>query len=50
MKVKADLKRNIAASIKNNIDGYGSYMFGVNIADFGNSNKFTYGAQLEVNL
>ena len=50
MKVRADLRRNLAVSVKNNIEGYGNYIFGVNVADFGSNNKFTYGAQVELNL
>jgi hypothetical protein len=45
-KVKADLARNVSASIKNNIEGYGNYIFGVNVSDFGAGNQFSYGAQL----
>jgi len=50
VKAKVDLNRNLALSVKNNIEGYGSYLFGVNVSDFGNNNKFTYGAQVELNL
>lgn len=50
IKIKGDLNRNFAASIKNAIPGYGSYMFGVNIHDFGGANRFTYGIQLDLNL
>ena len=46
VKVKADLNRNVAVSVKNNIEGYGNYIFGVNVADFGNGNRFTYGVQM----
>ena len=50
VKVRADLRRNLAVSVKNNIEGYGNYIFGVNVADFGSNNRFTYGAQVELNL
>lgn len=50
VKLKADLQRNINVSVKNNIVGYGSYLFGVNISELGGANRFSYGAQLELNL
>jgi hypothetical protein len=50
VKIKADLERNISASIKKTIEGYGQYIFGVNIHDFGGNNKFTYGLQLDLNI
>lgn len=49
-KLRADLNRTLAVAIKNNIEGYGSYTFGVNVNDFGQANKFSYGVQLELNL
>jgi len=36
--------------VKNNISGYGNYIFGVNIADFGRANRFSYGLQLDLNI
>jgi len=50
IKIKADLNRNFAASIKNAIIGFGNYTFGVNIQDFGGANRFTYGVQLDLNI
>jgi hypothetical protein len=38
IKIKADLKRALNVSVKNNIPNYGSYIFGVGVKDFGNSN------------
>jgi len=49
-KLRADLNRTLAAAIKNNIEGYGSYTFGVNVSDFGQGNRFSYGVQLDLNL
>ena len=49
-KLRADLNRTLAVAIKNNIEGYGSYIFGVNVNDFGQGNRFSYGVQLELNL
>jgi len=49
-KVKGDLERNLAFSIKNNIKGYGNYIFGVHVADFGKGNRFSYGVQVELNF
>ena len=50
IKLKADINRNLGVSIKNPISGFGSYIFGVNVSDFGGANKFTYGVQLDLNL
>lgn len=50
VKLKADINRNFAASVKNSIPGYGNYLFGVNIHDFGGANRFSYGLQLDLNL
>lgn len=50
VKLKADLSRNLAVSVQNNIEGFGSYIFGINVTDFGQTNRFSYGAQLELNL
>jgi len=50
IKLKADINRNFVASIKNSINGFGNYIFGVNINDLGGANRFTYGLQLDLNL
>lgn len=50
IKIKADLKRNISVGLKNNITNYGSYLFGLNISDFGQTNRFGYGVQLNLDL
>lgn len=50
IKLKVDNNRNLAASIKNSISGYGTYIFGVNIHELGGLNKFTYGVQIDLNL
>ena len=47
-KLKADINRNIALSIKNAIPGYGSYTFGADISDFGRYNKLACGLQLDL--
>lgn len=48
--MKGDIHRNFALSIKNNIKDYGNYVFGMHVSDFGKSNKFKYGIQVELNL
>lgn len=50
IKLKVDTHRTLAASIKNAITGYGTYIFGVNIHEFGGANRFSYGLQLDLNL
>lgn len=45
-KMRADIHRNIACVIKNSIEGYGSYNFGVNVNDLGHGNRFGYGLQI----
>jgi hypothetical protein len=50
IKIKADLNRNIAFSVKNNLKDFGSYIFGVQVSDFGRTNRFNYGVQLDLNL
>jgi hypothetical protein len=50
IKLKVDTHRTLAASVKNPIPGYGSYLFGVNVNDFGGANRFSYGLQLDLNL
>ena len=46
----ADNNRNVSLALKNDIEGYGQYNFGININDFGQGNRFGYGIQLELNL
>jgi hypothetical protein len=48
--LKADINRNISASIKNPIAGFGNYIFGVQVHDLGGANKFKYGIQVDLNL
>jgi hypothetical protein len=50
VKVRADMYRQVAVSVKNSIKGYGSYIFGVQILDFGKTNRFSYGVQLDLNV
>ncbi len=50
VKAKVDWCRNIAVAVKNSIPGYGNYIFGVNVADFGVGNRFSYGVQVELNM
>jgi len=50
VKVRGDINRNVAVSVKNNLKGYGNYIFGFNIAEFGRVNRFSYGLQLDLNL
>lgn len=50
IKLKADIHRNFALSLKNHIREYGSYVFGVGVSDFGGSNRFKYGLQFDLNL
>lgn len=50
IKVKADLKRNVTFSIKNSLQNYGSYIFGVHIHEFGGANRFSYGVQIDLSI
>ena len=58
IKLKADIHRNIALSLKNHIKDYsgyhikdyGSYVFGVGVSDLGRTNKFKYGLQFNLNI
>ena len=50
LKVKADMHRNFAMSIKNTMGSIGSYIFGIGVHDFGRSNKFRYGLQIDLNI
>jgi hypothetical protein len=49
-KAKADINRNIALSLKNDIKEYGGYIFGVSISDFGRGNRLSYGIQVNLDL
>ncbi len=48
--MKANLKRDVNIAVKNNISGYGNYLFGIKIDGLGSANKFSYGVQLDLNL
>jgi hypothetical protein len=50
IRVKGDLRRNLSFSVKNSLHDYGSYIFGVNVHDFGGANRFSYGVQLDLTL
>jgi|JI6StandDraft_1071083.scaffolds.fasta_scaffold251052_1 hypothetical protein len=50
IKIKADLNRNVAVAITNDMRNYGKYIFGLHISDFGQSNRFGYGVEINLNL
>lgn len=50
IKIKADLDRNVAVAITNDMKDYGKYIFGLHIADFGQGNRFGYGIEINLNL
>lgn len=50
LKVKANAAHNVAVSVETPIEKWGSWTLGINVDDFGRTNRFSYGLQMNLDL
>jgi hypothetical protein len=50
VKVKVNAAHNVAVSVESPIESWGSWTLGFNVEDFGRTNRFSYGLQMNLDL